>query len=75
MARCFHLAPSTVSDHLNLDSQVRLIAAQLVALVEKVGDKDKVKRNLLSSAMQHLTYLNSGATFQEEHQTSNLGDD
>ena len=43
MARCFHLAPSAVGDHLNLDSQVRLIAAQLVALVEKVGDKDKVK--------------------------------
>jgi hypothetical protein len=56
---------------------VRLIAAQLVALVEKVGDKDKVKTYLqfLIAILHMITHKNAGAAFQEEHKTANLGDD
>ena len=56
--------------------QVRLIAAQLVALVEKVGDKDKVGANLNPvTAVLHIIMLTAGAAFQEEYKTSNFGDD
>jgi hypothetical protein len=75
MARSFAVAPLYVDDNFNIKSQVRLIAAQLVALVEKVGDKDKVDLKLISPSMQYLTCLNTGSTFQEEHKTSNLRDD
>ncbi len=48
--------------------QVRLIAAQLVALVEKVGDKDKVGVNLNPvTAVLHIVTLTAGAAFQEEY--------
>jgi hypothetical protein len=69
------LALSSVFHNFNVDSKVRLIAAQLVALVEKVGDKDKVKRNFQSPAIQHLMHFITGSTFQEEYKASNLGND
>ena len=55
---------------------MRLIAAQLVALVEKVGDKDKVGTNVHDVvAIAHVITHKAGAAFQEEHKASNLGDD
>ena len=77
MARLFLLPPHHLHLTDDLFSQVRLIAAQLVALVEKVGDKDKVKTYLqfLIAILHMITHKNAGAAFQEEHKTANLGDD
>lgn len=76
MARLFALLPHYPHLSADLFLQVRLIAAQLVALVEKVGDKDKVRIRIeFSILIPHMITHNAGAAFQEEHKTTNPGDD